>query len=118
MIVTTPQEVSTGDALRGAKMFQRVGVPVLGIIENMSYFECPHCSAQSMIFGAGGGERLAKELDLPLLARIPLYGRVLEGGDSGMPIVVAEPDSVAGRALLDLGRRLVDLVGRGNPAAV
>lgn len=107
LIVTTPQEVSTGDALRGAKMFQRVGVPVLGIIENMSYFECPHCSAHSMIFGAGGGERLAKELDLPLLARIPLYGRVLEGGDSGMPIVVAEPDSEAGRALLELGRRLV-----------
>ena len=118
LIVTTPQEVSTGDALRGAKMFQRVGVPVLGIIENMSYFECPHCNAQSMIFGAGGGERLAKELDLPLLARIPLYGRVLEGGDAGMPIVVAEPESVAGRALLDLGRRLLDLIGRSNPAAV
>src|SRR5688572_6907636 len=93
VIVTTPQEVSTGDALRGAKMFQRVGVPVLGIIENMSYFECPHCSAQTTIFGAGGGERLAKELGLPLLARIPLYPQVLKGGDTGMPIVVAEPES-------------------------
>ena len=118
LIVTTPQEVSTGDALRGAKMFQRVGVPVLGIVENMSYFQCPHCNEQITIFGSGGGERLAKELDLPLLARIPLYGRVLEGGDTGMPIVVAEPDSVAGRALLDLGGRLVDLVGRSNPSAV
>lgn len=111
LIVTTPQEVSTGDALRGAKMFQRVGVPVLGIIENMSYFECPHCNAQTTIFGAGGGERLANELGLPLLARIPLYGRVLEGGDTGKPIVLAEPDSVAGKALLDLGRRVVDLIG-------
>jgi ATP-binding protein involved in chromosome partitioning len=118
LIVTTPQEVSTGDALRGAKMFQRVGVPVFGIIENMSYFECPHCNAQTTIFGSGGGERLAKELDLPLLARIPLYGRVLEGGDTGAPIVLAEPDSVAGKALLDLGRRLVDLIGSGNPAPV
>ena len=118
LIVTTPQAVSTGDALRGAKMFQRVGVPVLGIIENMSYFQCPHCNAQTTIFGAGGGERLAKELDLPLLARIPLYGSVLEGGDTGKPIVLAEPDSVAGRALLDLGRRLVDLIGSRDPAAV
>lgn len=118
LIVTTPQQVSVGDALRGAKMFQRVGVPVLGIIENMSYFECPHCRAQTTIFGAGGGERLAKELDLPLLARIPLYGSVLEGGDNGMPIVVAEPDSSAGSVLLELGRRLVDLVGSGNPAVV
>ncbi|CAN5624984.1 Mrp/NBP35 family ATP-binding protein [soil metagenome] len=118
LIVTTPQEVSTGDALRGAKMFQRVGVPVLGIIENMSYFECLHCSAHTTIFGSGGGERLAAELDLPLLARIPLYGRVLEGGDSGMPIVVAEPDSVAGRALLELGRSLTGLIVRGDPAPV
>jgi ATP-binding protein involved in chromosome partitioning len=118
LIVTTPQEVSTGDALRGAKMFQRVGVPVFGIIENMSYFECPHCNAQTTIFGSGGGERLAKELGLPLLARIPLYGSVLEGGDTGKPIVLAEPESVAGKALLDLGRRLVDLIGSGNPAAV
>ncbi len=118
LIVTTPQEVSTGDALRGAKMFQRVGVPVLGIIENMSYFECPHCNAQTTIFGSGGGERLAKELGLPLLARIPLYPQILQGGDSGTPIVVAEPASVAGRALLDLGRRLVDLIGRSNPATV
>jgi ATP-binding protein involved in chromosome partitioning len=118
LIVTTPQEVSTGDALRGAKMFQRVGVPVLGIVENMSYFECPHCNAQTTIFGSGGGERLARELGLPVLARIPLYGRVLEGGDTGAPIVLAEPDSVAGKALLDLGRRLVDLIGSSNPAAV
>jgi ATP-binding protein involved in chromosome partitioning len=118
LIVTTPQDVSTGDALRGAKMFQRVGVPVLGIIENMSYFECPHCNAQTPVFGSGGGERLAKELDLPLLARIPLYVRVLEGGDTGDPIVLAEPDSVAGKALLDLGGRLVNLIGRRDPAAV
>jgi ATP-binding protein involved in chromosome partitioning len=99
IIVTTPQEVATGDALRGAKMFMRVGVPVLGIVENMSWFECPHCGKPSALFGSGGGRRLADELEIPLLGEIPLYPRVMEGGDRGAPIVVAEPDSSAARAI-------------------
>ena len=99
VIVTTPQEVAIGDALRGAKMFERVGVPVLGIVENMSYFECTHCGKPSPLFGSGGGARLAKELGVPLLGEIPLYQRVLEGGDTGRPIVVSEADSGAARAL-------------------
>jgi ATP-binding protein involved in chromosome partitioning len=99
VIVTTPQEVAVGDALRGAKMFERVGVPVLGIVENMSYFACAHCGKPSPLFGTGGGARLAKELNVPLLGEIPLYPRILEGGDTGRPIVVAEADSVAARAL-------------------
>ena len=81
IIVTTPQDVATGDALRGAKMFQRVNVPVLGIVENMSWFECPHCGKPTAIFGTGGGKRLADELELPLLGEIPLYPRIHEGGD-------------------------------------
>jgi ATP-binding protein involved in chromosome partitioning len=88
-----------GDALRGAKMFQRVNVPVLGIVENMSWFECPHCGKPTALFGTGGGERLAAELELPLLGQIPLYPRVMEGGDRGEPIVVADPQSSAARAL-------------------
>ena len=111
LIVTTPQDVATGDALRGAKMFQRVNVPVLGIVENMSWFECPHCGKPTAIFGSGGGKRLADELELPLLGEIPLYPRVLEGGDRGVPIVVAEPDSPAGRALRSLADRVVAAVG-------
>ena len=99
VIVTTPQEVAVGDALRGAKMFERVGVPVLGIVENMSYFACAHCGKPSPLFGSGGGARLARELNVPLLGEIPLYQRVLEGGDTGRPIVVAEPESAAARAL-------------------
>ena len=99
IIVTTPQEVATGDALRGAKMFMRVGVPVLGVVENMSWFECPHCGKPSALFGSGGGRRLAEELEVPLLGEVPLYPRILEGGDRGMPIVVADPDSAAARAL-------------------
>jgi len=74
IIVTTPQEVASGDALRGAKMFQRVAVPVLGIIENMSYFICPNCNDKHRIFGSGGGKRLADELQVPLLGEIPFFG--------------------------------------------
>ena len=106
IIVTTPQDVSTGDALRGAKMFQRVNVPVLGIVENMSWFECPHCGKPTAIFGTGGGKRLADELELPLLGEIPLDPRVHEGGDRGTPIIVAEPESSASRALRALAERV------------
>jgi ATP-binding protein involved in chromosome partitioning len=100
IIVTTPQEVAVGDALRGVRMFERVNTPVLGIVENMSWFECPHCGKPSPIFGSGGGERLANEVKLPLLGQIPLYQRVLEGGDQGAPIVLSDPTSSAGRALI------------------
>ena len=106
IIVTTPQEVAVGDALRGAKMFQRVNVPVLGIVENMSWFECPHCGKPSALFGSGGGERLAAELGLPLLGQVPLYPRVLEAADRGEPIVVADEASSAARALTAIAERV------------
>ena len=109
VIVTTPQEVSVGDALRGVKMFQRVGVPVIGIIENMSWFECPHCGKPSALFGSGGGERLAKSLDLELLGQVPLYPRVMEGGDNGAPIVSADAGSAAAKALVKIAERLAVL---------
>ena len=107
VIVTTPQPVSTGDALRGAKMFQRVGVPVLGIVENMSYFLCPHCGKPTPLFGTGGGKQLADELELPLLGEIPLVPMVREGGDGGTPIVVGDPASPAAKALTLVADRLM-----------
>jgi ATP-binding protein involved in chromosome partitioning len=110
IIVTTPQEVASGDALRGAKMFQRVAVPVLGVIENMSYFVCPNCSEQHRIFGAGGGKRLADELDVPLLGEVPFFPAVLSGGDTGEPIVVGAPDSLAAKAIIDLAGKLGGLL--------
>jgi ATP-binding protein involved in chromosome partitioning len=106
LIVTTPQEVSVGDALRGAKMFERVNTRVLGIVENMSWFECPHCGKPSSLFGSGGGQRLADELGLPLLGQVPLYPRVLEGADRGEPIVVADPESAAAKALVAIADRV------------
>jgi ATP-binding protein involved in chromosome partitioning len=110
LIVTTPQEVSVGDALRGAKMFERVGVPVLGIVENMSWFLCPHCDAPSPLFGRGGGARLAKELGLPLLGEVPLVPAVLTAGDAGAPIIVADPDSPASVALREVASRVAEAV--------
>ncbi len=108
VIVTTPQEVAVGDALRGAKMFQRVNVPVFGIVENMSWLECPHCGKPTPIFGSGGGQRLATELQLPLLGQVPLYPRILECADRGEPIVVAEPQSAAAKALVTVAGRVAD----------
>jgi ATP-binding protein involved in chromosome partitioning len=114
LIVTTPQEVAVGDALRGVKMFQRVNIPVLGIVENMSWFECPHCGKPASLFGAGGGERLATETSLPLLAQIPMSPRVMEGGDRGVPIVVSDPESGPARAISGLAERVHATLGSGD----
>jgi len=118
IIVTTPQEVASGDALRGAKMFERVAVPVLGIVENMSYFICPHCEHKHRIFGEGGGKNLADELHVPLLAEVPFFPAVLSGGDRGEPIVVSEPETPAARALFDLAGRLSGLLAGSDAAGV
>jgi ATP-binding protein involved in chromosome partitioning len=118
IIVTTPQEVASGDALRGAKMFERVAVPVLGVVENMSYFICPNCTEKHHIFGSGGGRRLADELDVPLLAEVPFFPAVLEGADRGEPIVVSDPTTPAAQALLDLAGRLSGLLSGRDAAGV
>lgn len=111
IIVTTPQEMAVGDALRGAKMFERVGVPVLGIVENMSYFECPHCGERSEIFVTGGGKRLADELGIPLLGQVPLQAEMAAMADQGKPVVVAQSDSAAGRAMTEVAREVVKRAG-------
>ncbi len=106
IIVTTPQEVAVGDALRGAKMFERVGVPVIGVVENMSYFESPETGKPIAIFGTGGGKRLADELGVPLLGEVPLYPPVLQGGDTGKPIVETDPKSTAAKKLIAIAEKL------------
>jgi ATP-binding protein involved in chromosome partitioning len=107
VIVTTPQDVAVGDALRGAKMFERVGVRVMGVVENMSYFESPETGKPLAIFGTGGGKRLADELGVPLLGEVPLYPPVLTGGDSGTPIVVGDPSSSAAKKLTEIAAKLL-----------
>ena len=116
VIVTTPQPVATGDALRGARMFQRVGVPVLGIVENMSYFVCDCCGTRTALFGEGGGRKLAEELGLPLLGEIPLQPSVRTSGDEGTPIVVAEPESPVAKALVETARRITATAESAIPA--
>jgi ATP-binding protein involved in chromosome partitioning len=92
VIVTTPQDISLIDARKGLAMFQKVNVPVVGIIENMSTFVCPHCGEATDIFKRGGGERTSEALGCPFLGRIPLDPAIVEGGDSGRPIVVSLPE--------------------------
>jgi ATP-binding protein involved in chromosome partitioning len=105
LIVTTPQEVAVGDALRGAKMFERVGVKVLGVVENMSWFESP-AGDKIPLFGSGGGSKLSLELGVPLLAEIPLVQSAREGGDGGTPAVIGAPESSAAKALSELAARI------------
>lgn len=116
VIVTTPQQVSVGDALRGVKMFERTNVPVLGIVENMSWFENPETGKPIAIFGSGGGTRLAEETNLPLLGQIPLDPRVQEGGDTGRPIVVVEPTAPVAKALVKIAGRVIDRMNERYPA--
>ena len=106
IIVTTPQEVAVGDALRGAKMFERVGVPVLGVVENMSAFVDPDSGRRFELFSSGGGARLSAEIGVPLLGTVPLQPRLAELADSGMPILVAEPDSPAATSLRAIAEEL------------
>ncbi len=113
VMVTTPQEVSTGDVRRGVKMFERVNTRVFGIIENMTGFTCPSCGETHDLFGRGGGERLANEMGLDFLGSVPLDPSVREAGDRGTPTVASAPDSPAGRALSDIARRILTAVRGG-----
>jgi len=93
ILVTTPQEVAIADVRRSVAMFRQIGIPVLGIIENMSYLMCGHCSQPTPIFGRGGGEKLAKELQTPLLGQVPIEAKICTGGDLGHPLVVFDSSS-------------------------
>jgi ATP-binding protein involved in chromosome partitioning len=98
IVVTTPQQVSLADTRRAVRMYQKLNIKPLGLIENMSHFECPHCGHESDIFGRGAGEGLARALEVPFLGRLPIYEPIRIGGDAGHPIVLAEPDSAAAKA--------------------
>ena len=100
IVVTTPQKVSLADSLRAVRMYQKLNIAPMGLVENMSYYACPNCHHEADIFGHGGGERLAEQLGIPFLGRLPVYQPIREGSDTGVPIVVSEPGSAAGRAFM------------------
>jgi len=109
--VTTPQEVSLHDVRKGMMMFQKVNVPLLGIVENMSYYVCAHCGTREEIFSHGGGERAAEKLGIPFLGRIPIDPAIRVGGDSGTPIVVGNPDSPQSQAFRSIAEKMTSHFG-------
>jgi ATP-binding protein involved in chromosome partitioning len=106
VLVTTPQDVALADVVRAKQMFDKVHIPVLGIVENMSTFVCPHCSTPTAIFHHGGGRRAAELFGIAFLGEIPLVLAVREGGDAGRPVVAARPESPEAQAFLNMARNI------------
>jgi ATP-binding protein involved in chromosome partitioning len=111
VIVSTPQDLALIDARRGVAMFKRVNVPVLGVIENMSYFLCPDCGTRSDIFGHGGARHEAERLGVPFLGEVPLHMAIRETSDAGLPVVATEPDGVHAKIYRDIAAKVRDQLG-------
>jgi ATP-binding protein involved in chromosome partitioning len=107
IVVTTPQQVSLADSRRAVRMYQKLNIPTLGLVENMSFYECTNCHHQAQIFGHGGGETIAEQLSVPFLGRLPLYEPIRVGSDRGIPLVIAEPDSAGTRAFIDVAEAVM-----------
>jgi ATP-binding protein involved in chromosome partitioning len=112
VVVSTPQHVALGVARRGIRMFEKVNVPILGVVENMSGFTCQHCHETTHIFDHGGGEALARDMSLPFLGALPLDPQIVRSGEDGVPVVISAPDSSSARAFRELATGLVTEVER------
>lgn len=117
IIVSTPQDLALIDARRGIAMFGRVNVPVLGIVENMSYFLCPHCGGRSDVFGHGGARHEAERLNVPFLGEVPLNMDIREKSDSGLPVVATEPDGALAKIYRDIAARVRDQLKSASRSA-
>ncbi len=106
VIVSTPQDVALIDAIKGVQMFRKVNVPIMGIIENMSYFVCPHCGQRTDIFDHGGVARACAQVDADLLGEVPIDAKIREGGDAGKPIVELDPDSPQAKVFLEIAQKI------------
>jgi ATP-binding protein involved in chromosome partitioning len=114
IIVSTPQDVALQDARKAILMFRQVRVEVLGVVENMSYFQCPHCNERSYIFSHGGGASTASSYGVPFLGEVPLDVSLREGGDAGKPVVAADPGSPAAQALIHVAEKVAAQVSIAN----
>ncbi len=114
VVVTTPQGVAVSDVRKAVGMFRQLNIPVLGVIENMSTFVCPHCSEETEIFGSGGGAKMSRDLDIPFLGDVPIDTRVRSGGDEGRPIVSAAPDAPAAKAFIGLSSKVAAQISIQN----
>ncbi len=109
LVVTTPQNVAIADASKSLKMFKEMKIPVLGVVENMSYFICPKCGEKSEIFGYGGGERISLENGVPFLGKVPLEMKVREGGDKGTPAAAMEEETETKKAFENIAKRVIEI---------
>jgi len=114
VVVTTPQGVSVSDVRKAVAMFRQLNIPVLGVVENMSYFVCGHCQERTEIFGHGGGVKMAEDMGIPMLGQIPIDTRVRAGGDEGRPIVNAAPESPAAKAFAEVAGRVAAEISKQN----
>jgi ATP-binding protein involved in chromosome partitioning len=121
IVVTTPQQVSLADSRRAIAMYKKLNIPPIGIVENMSYFVCANCRHEADIFGHGGGEKMAAELNIPFLGRVPIYQPIREGSDVGVPLMISEPDSPAAQAFMAAAERTaaqVSIASFNRPATI
>src|ERR671921_1055547 len=106
IIVTTPQDVAMNVAVKALGMFSKLNVPIVGVIENMSYLQCPHCNEHITIFGKGGGQKISEKFGIPFLGEIPLSSQIMEGSDKGKPVIVSNPDSIQANALRKVAKTI------------
>ena len=118
VVVTTPQDVSLIDARKGLQMFRDLNVPILGLVENMSFFECPNCQHRTEVFRHGGGKNIAEQLDVPFLGHVPLDPVVVLGGDEGLPVVKRDPESSAAKALVEVAHKAREQAARHKSSKI
>jgi ATP-binding protein involved in chromosome partitioning len=115
ILVTTPQDLALLDVKKGAEMFKTVNAPLIGIVENMSFFVCPHCGKQTDVFRQGGGQKESERLGIPLLGHIPLDPAVCDAGDTGVPVVIGQPDTQTAEEFQKVAAAVVELLSRRSP---